>query len=49
MLSLSDLGNSGVALFSSHQEADISTWILDSRAIDHMTFDANDFLHTSPP
>ena len=49
MLSLSDSGNSSVALFSSHQEADSSTWILNSGAIDHMTFDANDFSHTSPP
>ena len=48
MLSLSDSGNSGAALFSSHQETDNSTWILNSRATDHMTFDANDFSHTSP-
>ena len=48
MLSLLYSGNSSDALFSSHQEADNSTWILDSRATNHMTFDANDFSHTSP-
>ena len=48
MLSLPDSGNFDVALFSSHQEVDSSTWILDSGATDHMMFDANDFSYTSP-
>ena len=43
MLSLSDSSNFGATLFSSHQEASSSTWILDFVATDHMTFDANDF------
>ena len=49
MLSLSDSSNFGASLFSSHQEADSSTWILDSGATNHMTFNSNDFSHTSPP
>ena len=48
MLSLPNSGNFDAALFSSHQEVDNSTWILDSGATDHMMFDANDFSHTSP-
>ena len=49
MLSLLDSGNSRADLFSSHPEADSSTWILDFGATNHMTFDANDFSHTFPP
>ncbi|KAK6912293.1 hypothetical protein RJ641_024386 [Dillenia turbinata] len=33
----------------SHQAIDSNAWILDSGATDHMTYDAIDFLTTSPP
>lgn len=42
-------GNSGIALFTSNSDTEENTWLLDSRATDHMTFDASDFSHPSPP
>jgi hypothetical protein len=42
-------GNSGLALLTSHNDAACNTWLLDSGATDHMTFDASNFSHTSSP
>jgi hypothetical protein len=41
-------GNNSNVLYSSTHNAD-DNWILDSRATDHMTFDSNDFSHTTLP
>ena len=41
-------GNCSNTLHSSTHNDD-DNWILDSRATDHMTFDSNDFSHTTPP
>jgi len=42
-------GNSGLALLTSHSDTACNTWLLDSGATDHMTFDTSDFSHTSSP
>ncbi|RVW86523.1 hypothetical protein CK203_042134 [Vitis vinifera] len=41
-------GNCGHVLLSSTPH-DGDVWIIDSRAIDHMTFDSNDFTHITQP
>ena len=41
-------GNCGQALCSSNS-LDANTWIIDSGATDHMTFDPSDFSHSTPP
>ena len=41
-------GNCGHVLLSSTPHDD-DVWIIDSRAIDHMTFDSNDFSHITQP
>lgn len=48
VLSLSNLDNFGTTLLSSHQVAENDNCILDSKATDHMMFDANNFSHVSP-
>ena len=45
----SSTSNSGNALLGYTREADCNSWILDSGATDHMTFDANDFSQHSLP
>ena len=47
--SSSDPGNLGCVCFSSPSDAERDTWLLDSGATDHMTFDAKDFTQTSLP
>ena len=47
--SSSDLGNLGCVCVNSPCDAECGTWLLDSGAIDHMTFDAQDFIKTSLP
>jgi hypothetical protein len=47
--SILEPGNCGTALCSSSRDDDKSSWILDSGATDHMTFDENDFSKTSQP
>ncbi|GMY24994.1 Retrovirus-related Pol polyprotein from transposon RE1, partial [Fagus crenata] len=44
-----DPGNLGFVCFSSPSDAERDTWLLDSGAPDHMTFDAKDFTQTSLP
>ena len=43
-----DQGNCGQVFCSSTTQND-GSWIIDSRATDHMTFDPNDFSNTTPP
>uniref|UniRef100_A0A2N9HID0 GAG-pre-integrase domain-containing protein n=1 Tax=Fagus sylvatica TaxID=28930 RepID=A0A2N9HID0_FAGSY len=47
--SSSDPGNLGCVCFSSPSDTERDTWLLDSGATDHMTFDAKDFTQTSLP
>jgi hypothetical protein len=47
--SSSDPGNLGCVYFSSPSDTERDTWLLDSGATDHMTFDAKDFTQTSLP
>lgn len=44
-----DPGKCSPALCSSSQDDNNGSWVIDSGASDHMTFDAKDFAHTSPP
>jgi len=39
----------GITLFNSPPDVENNEWILDSRATDHMTFDATDFTEPSLP
>lgn len=45
---LSDSGNIGFSLLSS-TETDYNGWIIYSGATDHMTYDSNDFINSTPP
>ena len=45
---ISDIGNCGSNLVTSSYDVDRGAWLLDSGAIDHMTFATTDFTTTSP-
>jgi hypothetical protein len=45
----SDIGNVGSGLATSSGKGDRDAWLLDSGALDHMTFDETDFITKSPP
>ena len=47
--SVSDIGNCGFNLVTSFYDVDRGAWLLDSGALNHMTFVATDFTTTSPP
>jgi len=44
-----ELGNIGFTLVTLSLDSDHGAWLLDYRAINHMTFDVNDFLQHSIP
>ena len=46
---ISDIGNCGSNLVTSSYDVDRGAWLLDSGAIDHMTFATTDFTTTSSP
>ena len=45
---LNDQGNCGYTLLISIQNGD-NGWIIDSEAMDHMTFNSNDFIEVTQP